>query len=154
MPQSSQLLEEIARNLGRLEAELEVDSPSRALLRECRQTLGRVLAMPERLTAYGPFPHPEGLPVLVESALRKVLREERIGAERLLTLSQTAEQVGLSPSTLRKAIRTGRLKAKRFGRSVRLSLNDVRAAFEAQSGTDYKDVEREADQIVRAGRNP
>lgn len=50
---------------------------------------------------------------------------------QLVTLAQASNIVGLSPRTLRRAIHAGRLHAHHLGRSVRISVEELRRWVEA-----------------------
>jgi len=50
---------------------------------------------------------------------------------QFVTLAQAGGIVGLSPRTLRRAIHAGSLNAHRLGRSVRISIEELRRWVEA-----------------------
>lgn len=87
-------------------------------------------------------------------ALREALATERAAVE-LLTIPQAAARLSLSPTTIRAAIRDGRLPALRVGRAVRVHVGDVdalptkRAARAARPGSP---AERAA--AIRIGGRP
>jgi excisionase family DNA binding protein len=41
------------------------------------------------------------------------------------TMKQAGQRLGLSPETIRRWIRDGKIKVRRFGRAVRISLNEI-----------------------------
>lgn len=55
-------------------------------------------------------------------------------APLLLTIDETCDRFRLSRRFLSKAIRDGRLPAARFGRVVRLDVEDLRAFLDAAKG--------------------
>jgi excisionase family DNA binding protein len=56
-------------------------------------------------------------------------------APYLLTMEEACERFRLSRRFLTAAIEAGRLRAARFGRAVRLDVNDLRAFLEAAKVT-------------------
>ena len=59
-----------------------------------------------------------------------IINRERIMTDKLLTVQEAAERMGLHHQTLRKIIKTGRLKASRIGRVLRIRPEDVEAFIE------------------------
>jgi excisionase family DNA binding protein len=51
---------------------------------------------------------------------------------QLLTLGEVAEVAAVSPSTVKRAVRFGELKAIRFGRAVRFDPEDVQRWIEGR----------------------
>jgi excisionase family DNA binding protein len=53
-------------------------------------------------------------------AMREVLAARAAGVDELVTIAAFARARSISPSTVRKALRDGRLDATRIGRSIRI----------------------------------
>jgi excisionase family DNA binding protein len=51
-----------------------------------------------------------------------------------LTIESVAEQLGLSTATIRRAIRDGKLKQHRFGRTLRICRDDLQAYISLSRG--------------------
>jgi excisionase family DNA binding protein len=57
-------------------------------------------------------------------------------AAKLLTIQETAGRLGLHPQTVRKIIKSGRLKVARIGRSIRIRPDDLEEFIEnSQAGS-------------------
>lgn len=52
----------------------------------------------------------------------------------LLTVEEVAEELRLHPHTIRNWIRTGRLPAKKYGRSYRIRKQDLQALLDSDEG--------------------
>jgi excisionase family DNA binding protein len=73
-------------------------------------------------------PIEEALEAVIESVVRRVVREELAAAraapaDELVTMATFARQRSISESTVRAAIRAGRLPAMKIGRAVRVRAN-------------------------------
>jgi len=70
-------------------------------------------------------PIEKALEAVIESTVRRVVREELAAAraapaDELVTIATFARMRAISESTVRAAIRAGRLKATKIGRAVRI----------------------------------
>lgn len=70
----------------------------------------------------------KALEVVIESVVRRVVREELAAAraapaDEMVTIATFARMRAISKSTVRAAIREGRLQATKIGRAVRVRAN-------------------------------
>lgn len=84
-------------------------------------------------------PIEKALEVVIESVVRRVVREELAAAraapaDEMVTIATFARMRAISKSTVRAAIREGRLQATKIGRAVRVRANAQ--IGEPAAGTD------------------
>jgi excisionase family DNA binding protein len=65
--------------------------------------------------------------------------------KKTYTVKQTAEWFGAHPETIRRAIRSGELKAVRVGRSYRITGYDLEAFWRSKGGGRLFDLEDEGE---------
>lgn len=58
----------------------------------------------------------------------------KIGDEEVLTITQAAERIGVSPDTLQSQIRRGKIAAERFGRQWMIEANELQRYREEVQG--------------------
>jgi len=58
----------------------------------------------------------------------------KIGDEEVLTITQAAERIGVSPDTLQSQIRRGKIAAERFGRQWMIKGNELQRYREEVQG--------------------
>lgn len=62
----------------------------------------------------------EAIKGLIREAMREVLREERSRTRSKVTIAEYANARSISRSTVRKALRDGRLVGEKYGRTIRI----------------------------------
>jgi excisionase family DNA binding protein len=55
--------------------------------------------------------------------------------QRALSLKDSASILGVHPDTIRRAIKTGKLKAAKIGRDYRIAKSELERYFQAMGGT-------------------
>ncbi len=58
----------------------------------------------------------------------------KIGDEEVLTITQAADRIGVSPDTLQSQIRRGKIAAERFGRQWMIKANELQRYHEEVQG--------------------
>ena len=83
--------------------------------------------------APGPVSFEDALRRIIREEMRAVLREElaaQVPRDALLTLEQAAQEFSISRDTLRRWMRTGRLRRRGAGKLTRVRREDVAAALQ------------------------
>lgn len=75
--------------------------------------------------------------VMVDVDVLRVILEKRREQDDLLSTGELSVRIGLSESTIRRAVRDGWLPCRMIGRNMRFSLTEVENAIAEQMGRKY-----------------